>query len=60
MEWRDGTYFVGEIMWGVMQGKGRKTYANGEVYEGLFFQDERSSDGKMYFPDGRFGTGKWK
>ena len=60
MEWTDGTYFVGEIIWGVIQGKGRKTYPNGDVYDGNFFQDERSSDGKMYFSDGRIGTGKWK
>ena len=42
MEWTDGTYYYGEIMWGVIQGHGKKTYPNGDIYDGQFFQDERS------------------
>ncbi len=37
---------------GVMQGRGKYTWANQNVYEGTFLQDKMSGNGKLVFANG--------
>ena len=37
---------------GVMQGKGRYTWSNQNVYEGYFLQDKMNGNGKLTFANG--------
>ena len=37
---------------GEMHGKGRFSYSNGDVYEGMFLHNERHGQGKLYFCTG--------
>jgi hypothetical protein len=41
-------------------GMGRLVYPNGDIYKGMFQQDQRNGQGIMLFKDGRFYKGNWQ
>jgi len=44
---------------GEISGQGRATYANGDVYEGLFERGKRQGAGTMTYASGTAETGDW-
>uniref|UniRef100_A0A6C0LKB1 Uncharacterized protein n=1 Tax=viral metagenome TaxID=1070528 RepID=A0A6C0LKB1_9ZZZZ len=54
-EYPDGTY-VGNIVDDKREGKGKMTYANGEVYDGEWVDDKRDI-GNLTYPNGAVFTG---
>ncbi len=60
----DGTRYEGPMVRGLLRGKGKLTWKNGDVYEGEFDNDSiwgygvyRYADGKIY--EGEFIGGRW-
>ena len=51
LEFSSGTY-VGDVVNGVMQGKGTFTYTNGDIYEGDWVDGKRIGYGKYTGVDG--------
>ena len=46
---RNGTRYEGNWKNGVKDGQGRLTFPDGDFWEGLFSNDERTDQGKMTF-----------
>lgn len=69
-KYKDGGIYEGEgtLFTKKRQGKGKMTYANGEIYEGQWVDDVRCGQGELYLPrtyGKTFGklysyTGEWK
>jgi len=38
----------------------KKTYSNGDVYEGDFVDGKRHGNGKMTYADGKVKEGRWE
>lgn len=45
---------------GVMKGKGKMFFKNGDVFDGEFSKDEIEGKGQMIYADDRIYTGNWK
>ncbi|CDW74718.1 phosphatidylinositol-4-phosphate 5- [Stylonychia lemnae] len=52
----DGTKYVGEVM---RHGSGMYYDQDGSIYDGEWYEDQKSGRGKMLFPDGSFYDGQW-
>ncbi len=65
-KYNDGGIYEGEgtLFSKKRHGKGKMTYANGEVYEGAWVDDQRCGYGKLFLPRGYFEaysySGEWK
>ena len=46
MKWKTGAYYEGDWFENMMQGEGKLTTANNEVFEGKFHMDKASGLGK--------------
>ncbi|MBT8221212.1 MAG: caspase family protein [Bacteroidia bacterium] len=55
----DGTQYVGEMVNGLPNGKGKVYFNNGNRYEGGWKHHTQSGDGIMYFQDGRVLSARW-
>jgi hypothetical protein len=55
----DGFTYVGEWDAGEIDGMGVATYANGDVYEGMFVRGKRQGNGKIRYATGEERTGDW-
>jgi hypothetical protein len=52
-------YYDGEWEEGMYHGKGKKTYANGDVYTGPFFEDQMHGKGIFTFANGDVLESEW-
>jgi hypothetical protein len=43
-----------------LNGTGKLTYPNGDIYEGQFFEDKISGKGKVYYANGDIYDGQFK
>lgn len=51
--------YVGYLVYGVADGKGRMTYPDGRVYDGEWKNGSPHGEGSMTYPDGSVITGTW-
>ncbi|TNJ41908.1 hypothetical protein KFZ70_02795 [Tamlana fucoidanivorans] len=57
----DGSLYVGTVNRYLQKhGQGKKTYADGDVYEGEWQENYKSGFGIYTWPDGKVYTGEWK
>ena len=52
--------YTGSLRFGLRHGKGSGFYADGELYEGEWVNDERDGYGIMYYSNGNIYIGEWK
>ncbi len=45
ISWDDGSYYDGDLVNGIPNGKGTLTYPNGDVYQGTFLNDQKHGEG---------------
>lgn len=61
MTWPDESTYKGEFHEGKMEGHGIRTYANGNIHEGEWFQDHAHGEGKMFkAQDSSYKEGRWE
>ena len=56
----EGGKSEGQMKNGLLEGKGRVYYDNGEIYEGEWKNDQRHGKGIYKFPNGNAYKGDWK
>ena len=56
----EGGKSEGQMKNGLLEGKGRLYYDNGEIYEGEWKNDQRDGKGIYKFPNGNAYKGDWK
>lgn len=43
--WQSGNSYIGDLKWGLKDGKGTFTWATGAIYEGYWKDDKRNGQG---------------
>lgn len=60
MTWPDQSTYEGEFHAGKMEGFGKRTYTNGNIHEGMWYQDKPHGPGKIFkASDGSYKEGEW-
>ena len=58
--YEDGSYYKGELINGLRNGKGIDYYKNGKIgYDGDFVNDKYEGNGKYIFENGEYYIGEW-
>jgi hypothetical protein len=52
--------YTGDWEFNQMSGTGTRRFANGDVYEGKYFEGRRRGQGKLFFANGDLYSGEWK
>lgn len=61
MTWPDGSKYQGIFKNGMMEGKGKKTFANGNIYTGSWAEDKTEGEGNMLeVNNNKIIVGVWK
>eukprot|EP00830_Metopus_es_P020208 TRINITY_DN7913_c0_g1_i1.p1 TRINITY_DN7913_c0_g1~~TRINITY_DN7913_c0_g1_i1.p1 ORF type:complete len:317 (+),score=77.49 TRINITY_DN7913_c0_g1_i1:48-998(+) len=60
IQYEDGSFFEGHFVQGKIQGKGRKIYAQLDIYIGDYVNNQAEGKGKYVHPDGSYYDGDWK
>lgn len=58
--YENGDFYKGEMVNGLPNGKGQKTYLNGKIYVGTFLNGEPYGIGTKYYTNGDYYIGQWK
>ena len=57
---KSSDYYIGNMLNGLKQGKGKLYYKNGNIkYDGDFVKDKFEGNGKYYYENGEYYNGQW-
>ena len=58
--YKNGEYYIGEMLQGLKHGKGFEYYNNGNIkYDGNFINDKYEGEGKKVYESGNYYIGQW-